>query len=72
MKGKVTAVILTGLLVLGVVGCSGGKRIVTEKLIAQIDLSSWIPESLGVSPDSKRVISSLWSWMERRRASMMA
>jgi tetratricopeptide (TPR) repeat protein len=30
-------------------------RIVTEKLIAQIDFSSWIPQSLKVSPDSRRV-----------------
>jgi deoxycytidylate deaminase len=37
MKRKVTAVILTGLLVIGVVGigeCSGGKRTVTERFIA--------------------------------------
>jgi uncharacterized membrane protein len=30
-------------------------RIVFERLIAQIDLSSWIPENFIVSPDSKRV-----------------
>ena len=30
-------------------------RIVSEKLIASIDSSSWIPESLKVSPDSRRV-----------------
>ncbi|MCS7216069.1 MAG: hypothetical protein NZ826_08025 [Thermodesulfovibrio sp.] len=31
------------------------KRIVSERLIAQIDFSSWIKESFKVSPDSKRV-----------------
>ena len=30
-------------------------RIVSERLIVQIDLSSWISESLRVSPDSRRV-----------------
>jgi dipeptidyl aminopeptidase/acylaminoacyl peptidase len=30
-------------------------RIVSERLIAQIDFSSWIQESFKVSPDSRRV-----------------
>ena len=32
-----------------------GNRVVSEKLIAQIDASSWIGESLRVSPDNRRV-----------------
>ena len=31
-------------------------RIVSERPVAQIDVSSWIPKSFRVSPDSKRVV----------------
>jgi hypothetical protein len=30
-------------------------RVADEKLVAQIDFSSWLPETFRVSPDNKRI-----------------
>jgi hypothetical protein len=35
-------------------GC-GEERVASEKRIAQIDTTTWIPESFKVSPDGRRV-----------------
>ena len=59
MSGKGMALCLAVLLVcIGISACAGkksSKRVVSEILVAQIDFSSWIQESLTVSPDSQRV-----------------
>jgi len=33
-----------------------GNRTVAEKLITQVDFTSWIPKSLKISPDGKRLV----------------
>ena len=53
------AVIILVLLGATVIGCAGPTptptKAVSESLVAQVDLSSWIQESFMVSSDSKRV-----------------
>ena len=54
-----TALLILALLGATVIGCSAStpetNREVSESLIGQIDISSWIQESFRVSPDNKRV-----------------
>ncbi len=59
-----TVLIILALLGATVIGCSVStpqtKREVSESIIARIDISSWIQESLIVSPDSQRVAYVAW------------
>jgi hypothetical protein len=57
MSKKDVVMCLTSFLIfIGISSCtSRTNRVGSEKLIAQIDFSSWIPESYTVSPDNKRL-----------------
>jgi hypothetical protein len=55
MSKKVVALCLVAVLLVCILIARRRNRIVHETLIAEIDLSSWIPESLIASPDGRRV-----------------